>query len=161
MMRSAMLTVFFVTVMAVAAFTAGCRDKSRIELGPKPAIYSGEKAHQSQLVDDMRAWLQTLGPEEAKALQEAGKIVFPYEELTESDPVHAQMIEAYRKEAEARVAERMEARGELAPIFTVESISFIRQQRDANGKPIRGVYEFRIDLADGGVLTNILLSDPL
>ena len=161
MIRSPALTVLSVTLMAVTAFTQGCAGNGAIELGPKPAIYSGEKADQSQLVDDMRGWLKTLGPEEARSLQETGSIVFPYEELKRSDPVHAQMVEAYRKDAEARVAERMKARGELAPIFTVESVSFIRHQRDADGKPIRGSYEFRINLADGTLLTNPQLSDPL
>ncbi len=161
MIRSLAFAVLCVTLMATAVCTQGCRTNPGLELGPKPAIYSGEKAYQSQLVDDMRAWLQALGPEEEKTLEETGKIVFPYEELVESDPLHAQMIDAYRKEAEARVAKRMEARGKLAPIFTVESVSFIRHQRDADGKLIRGVYEFRIDLADGGIITNPLLSDPL
>ncbi|UCC68601.1 MAG: hypothetical protein JSV79_01295 [Armatimonadota bacterium] len=161
MIRSSALTLLSVTLMAVTAFTQGCGGNSAIELGSKPAIYSGERADQSQLVDDMRAWLKTLGPEETKSLQETGRIVFPYEELRKSDPVRAQMIETYRKEAEARVAERMKARGELAPIFTVESVSFVRLERDARGRPIRGVYEFRINLADGGILSNPQLSDPL
>ena len=161
MIRFAALAALSVTVMVAVAFTGGCGGERAIELGPKPAVYSGEKANQSQLVDDMRAWLRTLGPGEAKSLQETGRIVFLYEELQESDPVHAQIIEAYRAEAEARVAERMEARGELAPMFVVETISFIRQESDARDEPIRGVYELRIDLADGSVLTNIPLSDPL
>ena len=161
MIRSAAFGVLCVGVMVVAALTGGCGGNGAIEVGPKPAVYSGEKAHQSQLVDDMRAWLQTLSPEEAQSVRETGRIAFLYEELQESDPVHAQMIEAYREEAEARVAERMEARGELAPMFVVETISFIRQESDARDEPIRGVYELRIDLADGSVLTNIPLSDPL
>jgi hypothetical protein len=161
MMRSAALAVFSVSVMAVAVSTGGCGGESTIELGPKPASYSGEKAHQSQLVDDMRAWLQTLTPEQTDTLKDVGSITIAYEELRESDPVRAQMIEAYRAEAEARIAERMEAAGQPVPVFAVESVSFVRHERDASGRPIHGVYEFRFDLADGSVLTNVSLSDPL
>jgi len=160
MRHSPAFVVLCVTLTAAAVFVHGCAGGTKLELGPKPATYSSQMAGESQIVDDMRAWLQSFTPEQAQTLEETGEIVLHYADLKSSDPMHAQIIDKYAKGLEARLAQKMQARGMPAPLFSVETVSFIRVTRDARGRPARGAYEFRAEFADGS-FSNLILSDPL
>jgi hypothetical protein len=160
MSRCPAFVVLCVALPAAAALAHGCAGGDKLELGPKPAAYSGQMAGESQTVDDMRAWLQSLTPEQAKTLEETGEIVLRYADLKASDPTHAQIVAKYAKALEARLAQKMQARGMPAPLFSVETVSFVRVTHDARRRPARGAYEFRIEFADGS-FSNLQLSDPL
>jgi hypothetical protein len=123
-----------------------------VALGPKPAIYSGQAADQSQSVDEMRAWLESLSGEDAGKLEEKGRVTFSYQDLKRSDPAHAQIVDRYVKKVEASLADAMRAQGMQAPHFDVQRVSFIRKAP--------GAYTFEIRWAPNGG-TEVALSDPL
>ncbi len=155
MRRSRVLTVLSgalcASLMAAAVLTHGCGGPS-VELGPKPAIYSGQAADKSQIADEMRAWLESLSGGDAKKLEQTGRVTFPYQDLKTSDPAHAQIVDRYVKTVEASLAEGMRAQGMQAPHFDVQRVSFIR-----NGP---GAYTLEIRWAPNGG-TKVPLSDPV
>jgi len=153
-------------VAACLLLVAGCAKKSAgpsVVLGPKPASYAGERAHESQMVDNMRAWLESLSRQDAETLRTTGQTVFGYEALRQSDPTHAQMVSQYTSDTEARarasgMIEKMRARGMAAPDFTIQSVSFAAM-RAPDGKPMPGAYKCSIEY--GGGVSNLILSEPL
>ncbi len=155
MRRSRAVTVPSVPVLSIltgaAVLSHGCGG-SGVKLGPKPAIYSGQAADQSQSVDEMRAWLKSLSGEDAKTLEETGRISYPYQDLKRSDPAHTQVVDRYVRKLEAGLAEGMRAQGMQAPHLDVQRVSFIRQAR--------GAYQLEIRWAPNGG-TKVSLSDPL
>jgi hypothetical protein len=154
------LSVSVVALVAVAAvLTHGC-GRSKAVLAPKPAMYATESAAKNQMVDNMRAWLETLGPQEAKTLEKTGQVAFTYDGLKASDPEHAKMVDNYVKSLAATMRAKMQARGFPVPILTVQNVIFVRHARDARGQPAHGAYEFGIQFADGSI-ANLPLSDPL
>ena len=157
MKRCPALTVLSVVCCAIslaaALLTQGCGGP-KVELGPKPAMHSGfmSEADHSQSVDEMRAWLQSLSTDDAKKLQESGRVTFRYEDLKASDPVHAQVVDQYVGELEAGLAEGMQTQGRQAPHFAVQTVAFIRQGP--------GAYRLELRWAPNGG-TEVALSDPL
>jgi hypothetical protein len=155
MRRSRAVTVPSVLVLSIlfaaALLSHGCGGSS-VKLGPKPAIHSGQAVDQSQSVDEMRAWLESLSGEDAKKLEETGRVTFPYQDLKRSDPAHSQIVDRYVKTLAASLAEGMRAQGMQAPHFDVQRVSFIREAP--------GAYQLEIRWAPNGG-TKVALSDPL
>jgi hypothetical protein len=138
-------------LLSAAVLTYGCGGPA-VEIGPKPAAQPGQTADEGQIVDEMRAWLQSISVDDARKLEEAGRLNFRYQNLKTSDPEHAQIVDRYTKGLEAKLAEGMLAMGTPAPQFDVQRVSFIRQAD--------GAYQLEIRwLPNGG--TKVQLSDPL
>jgi hypothetical protein len=144
-----------VLLAANAVAIAGCARKPALLLGPKPVTYATDSPSKGQMVDDMRAWLQSLGPQDARTLQETGQISFPYDKLKASDPAHAQMVGRYVADMQVRLAakaEKLKAKGLTVPELVPQTISF--------RMPSRGAYELVIEFQDGS-FSNLPLSSPL
>jgi hypothetical protein len=132
----------------------GCGKKSGIYLGPKPATYAlEEQAWKGPMVDNMRAWLQTLDPQSAQTLKQTGQIAFAFAALATSDPEHKKMIEDYARIYENRYKEKMAERGVFVG-FVPQEVTF----KALEGRT--GAYEFVIDFG-GGHFSNLILSEPL
>lgn len=140
-------------VLVAAALTLGCGGP-KVALGPKPAAQSGfmAEAEYGESVDEMRAWLESLGSDDARKLEETGSVTFPYQDLKASDRAHAEIVDRYVNKVEAGLAEAMRAQGMPAPQFDVQRVSFIREAR--------GAYQLEIRWAPNGG-TKVALSDPL
>lgn len=165
MTRSHLPNLLGVGLLALSvALLGGCaRKPAGVILGPKPAVYAGERAYESQIVDNIRTWLQSLNPQNAETLRQTGQVVFQYEQLKQSDPAHAQMVEEFTRMSEARIRqsggiEKLKARGFPAPDFTIQSVSFVAVP-SAQGKAAPGAYELTIRYRVG--FSNLTLSDPL
>ncbi|UCH35989.1 MAG: hypothetical protein JSV65_06455 [Armatimonadota bacterium] len=142
--------------MVCSLLISGCGGKSEstqagIVLGPKPATYVSEPS-KNQMVDSGRAWLESLGEADVKALDETGELAFSFEALQKSDPAHAEMVEAYVNDMQARIAAKLEAKGLAPPMLTLRGISFRKQAP--------GAYEIGFRFADDSV-SNLILSEPL
>ena len=138
-------------VAASILLAHGCGG-AKTAIGAKPAIYTSQMADQSQTVDELRAWLQSLRADDARKLEETGAVAFGYQDLSASDPTHAQVVDRYVKSLEAGLAGQMQAVGKPAPSFSVQTVSFTRQGR--------GAYHFEVRWAPNGG-TRLALSDPL
>jgi len=133
-----------------------------LDLGPKPTGRAAllVKTWMIPYQDDMRAWLETMSPRDAKTLRETGKIIFSYRELKASDPVHTGMVDKHVKDLRASATQEQEAaaRGERLPPETIaalampyETVGFL--------KPGPGIYVFEIKFK-GGSGNDLLLSHP-
>jgi hypothetical protein len=150
----AVLSAIFCAIsLAAAVLTQGCGGPT-LELGPKPALQSGfmAEADYGESVDEMRAWLESLGSDDAKTLEETGSVTFPYQDLKASDPAHARVVDQYVRKLEASLAEGMRAQGTSAPHFDVQTVAFIRRAP--------GAYELELRWVPSGG-TKVALSDTL
>jgi hypothetical protein len=150
---AALSALFCAISLAAAVLTQGCGGPT-VELGPKPAVQSGfmPEAEYGESVDEMRAWLESLGSDDAKKLEETGSVTFPYQDLKASDRAHAEIVDRYVNKVEAGLGEAMRAQGMPAPQFAVQTVAFIRRAP--------GAYELELRWAPSGG-TKVVLSDAL
>jgi hypothetical protein len=135
---------------------AGCsRQSQAVSLGPKPAVYApgGAQADMSATVDEMRAWLTSLPPQDAANLQRHGRVTFTYQSLQTTDAAHAELIARYANDVWASAAAKFRGRGVEQPALVPQEVSFVQSAPDA--------YELTIVFAGISGAKRVPLSDPV
>jgi hypothetical protein len=82
----------------------GCGSKGSVALGPMPPESVLPDPTARQAVIDLRAWVQNLKPEDAKTLNDTGRLFFFWPKLQASYPEAATLIDKY---AEAKRLSRV------------------------------------------------------
>jgi hypothetical protein len=148
-------------VAIVVTLCCGCAAHKpsgpRIALGPMPTpVVTPTRVElnrlQQPMIDACRAWLESLSEADAKTLEEQGKLVFTIDELRQTDPEHARLVEDYLRASQSLAAQRAAARGRTYPQLTLQQVSFV--------KIAPGSFEMVFTFAEGG-FSNLPLSDPL
>ncbi len=134
----ATMSVLLVTSLLICGCAGGTR--SAVELGPKPSLRAAE-GWKSQAVDDLRAWLGNVTPQQADQLEQTGVLTTSYQEIKSSDPAHAQIVDTYVEGLRSSIAEKARAKGFTLPQSDPLNVSFVKSRT--------GGYEFDIEFTDG------------